>query len=55
MNGRHEIQECQLQDLDRVAERLSKEGKVVLDVFDARECAEKARGLGIYRTEAEPT
>jgi len=26
VNGRHEIQECQLQDLDQVAERLSKEG-----------------------------
>jgi hypothetical protein len=42
VDGGHEILECPVQEAELVAERLDREGKVVIDVFGTRECAEKS-------------
>ena len=44
-----EIHECSIEDLEASAERLGSEGKIVLDIFDTRECAEKASTLEMYQ------
>ncbi len=49
VSGRLEIQECPLKDLEQTAERLGEEDKIVLDIFDTKECAEKASRLEMYQ------
>ena len=54
VSDRLEIHECSLEDLEASAERLGTEGKTVLDIFDSRECAEKASQLDMYQPPGQP-